>query len=279
MRNKVFRTVRTGAPLLLVVAACMFAAGCDSMFVGDWDPCGPAPCAKPCAPCAPCAPAPCAQSGNCGPFPPEAKPGEAWCCVFVPPVYDTVKEKVCTCPESCRKEWVPPVTEQRKKQVCVKEACSHEVCEPAQYDTQTECVEVCPARTEWQRVCCSPEQLAAGEQQGDCWALVTIPAQYEQRCKQVCVKEATSHTETTPPVYETVEECVEVSCGYWKDIPVPAQYEEREKQVCKSDGRWEWRRNTHCEIPKPVDCSPCRPPAPGAMPPAPATPPAPQPQK
>src|SRR5204863_416886 len=72
MRSMVLKAIRTAAPVLLVVTACTFATGCDSMYVGDWDPCGAAPCAKPCA-------EPCAQSGNCGAFPAEAKPGEAWC--------------------------------------------------------------------------------------------------------------------------------------------------------------------------------------------------------
>ena len=164
-------------------------------------------------------------------------------------------------PASKTYETIPAEFKTVEKQVCVKPECCHQVCEPAEYKTVTECVEVCPARTEWQRVCCSPEQLAAGERQGDCWALVAIPAVTEQRCKQVCVKPATSHTDTTPAVFETVEECVEVSCGYWKDIPVAAVYEDREKQVCKSDGRWEWRHNTHCEVPKPQPCNPCTPPA------------------
>ena len=196
--------------------------------------------------------------------------------MFVPPVYANKTEKVCTCPESCRKEWVPPVTEQRPKQVCVKEACCHEICEPAQYKTETECVEVCPARTEWQRVCCTPEQLACGERQGDCWALVTIPAVTEQRCRQVCVKEATSRTETTPAVYDTVQECVEVSCGYWKDIPIPAVYEDRCTQICTCEGRWEWRRNANCQIPVPQNCNPCQLPGTAApVAPAPVAPPAP----
>jgi hypothetical protein len=151
--RKISRAIGTAAPVLLVLSVGLVAAGCDSMMVGDWDPCG-TPCAQPAAPCAPaCEPV----SGNCGPFPADAKPGEAWCCIFVPPVYENLTEKVCVCPESTRKEWVPPVTEMRKKQVCVREACSREICEPAQFDTVNECVEVCPARTEWQRVDCSPE--------------------------------------------------------------------------------------------------------------------------
>lgn len=269
MRSMVSRLGRTGGVLFLLVALCSVVAGCDSCC-GDWDPCcspcaQPAPCAAPCAP-APCAPACAPQPGNCGPFPAEARPGEAWCCVFIPPQYATEMERICTCPESCRKEWVPPVYECRSKQVCSCPEQRRQIPIPAEYQTVNECIEVCPPRTEWRRVDCTPEQLAAGEQQGECWALVTIPAQYEQRCKQVCVREASCREEVIPPVYETVQEQVEVQCGYYKDIVTPAQYEDRPKQVCTAPGRWEWRRNAACVVPQPQVCNPCVPPTPGMMP-------------
>jgi hypothetical protein len=267
---------------------CTVAAGCSSTC-GDWDPCAPT-CAAPCAPQAPCAPA-CQPepSGQCGPFPGNAAPGEAWCCVFVPPQYAQETERVCVTPECSRKEWVPPVYECRSKQVCVNPGCTRQIPIPAEYTTVNECIEVCPARTEWRRVDCTPEQLACGEQQGECWALVTIPPQYEQRCKQVCVREASCREEVTPPVYETVQEQVEVSCGYYKDIPIPAVFEDRCKQVCTAPGRWEWRRNLSCVVPVPQVCNPCVPtpmmaqpmmPAPApdmGMPPAPAPEPMPEP--
>jgi len=289
MRSMVSRLGRTGGTLLLLVAVCTVVAGCDSCCGNNWDPCC-SPCAQPCAPApcaAPCAPACAPQaSGQCGPFPAEAQPGEAWCCVFIPPCYATETEKVCTCPESCRKEWVPPVYECRSKQVCSCPEQRRQIPIPAEYATQTECVEVCPARTEWRRVDCTPEQLACGERQGECWALVTIPAQYEQRCKQVCTREASCREEVIPPVYETVQEQVEVQCGYYKDIVTPAVYEDRCKQVCTAPGRWEWRRNTACVVPQPQVCNPCTPapmaaPMPAPMPeaaPAPVPEPVPTPE-
>jgi hypothetical protein len=286
MRSKVWEICRGAAPLLFVLAACTVAAGCDSMC-GDWDPCGTtcgAPCPQPC-------PQPCAveSSGQCGPFPPNAVCGEAWCCVFIPPTYATEVDRVCVCPEQCQKEWVPPVYECRSKQVCACPEQRRQIPIPAEYATQQECVEVCPARTEWRRVDCTPEQLAAGEQQGECWALICIPPQYEQRCRQVCVREASCREEVIPPVYETVQEQVEVSCGYYKDHVTPARYEDRPRQVCTGPGRWEWRKNEACVVPQPQVCNPCVPtpmmpmqpgpmPAPGAydsgpMPPPPPPPP------
>jgi hypothetical protein len=268
MRSQFQKAVKGGAVVALVLAVCLVAAGCE-MFD---DSCGCKPtCAAPApAPCGCAAPQP-TCAGNCGAFPAEAKPGEAWCCVWVPPVMATEKEKICTCPEQCNKIWVPPVYETRKKQVCTKEACSVQIPIPAEYATVEECVEVCAARTEWQRVDCATEGCKAGEKQGECWALVTIPPTYEKRCKQVCTKEASCRTETTPPVYEEQCEQVETACGYYRDETIPAKYEEREKQVCTAEGRWEWRKNMTCVVPQPQVCNPC---TPGATAPAPAPMPA-----
>ena len=269
MRSKVLSVARSGVTLALVAAVCLVAAGCEMFDNSCGSPCGAPKCAAPCQ--APCQP----QAGNCGAFPADAKPGEAWCCVWVPPVYATEKERVCTCPEQCNKTWIPPVYETRKKQVCVKEACAVQIPIPAEYNNVEECVEVCPSRTEWQRVDCATEGCKPGERQDECWALVTIPPVYEKRCKQVCTKEASCRTESTPPVYEEQCEQVETACGYYKDDTTPAKYEEREKQVCTADGRWEWRRNLNCVVPQPQSCNPCVPS--GAAAPAGTMAPAPQP--
>jgi hypothetical protein len=244
----------------LVVAACTVAAGCNT-FGSD---CGcAAPCATP-APCAPCA-APQA-AGNCGAFPAEARPGEAWCCVWVPPVYDTVKKQVCTCQEQCNKIWVPPTYKTVTKKVCTREACVNKIPIPAEYATVEECVEVCPARTEWQRVDCATQGCKPGERVGECWALVTIPPQYEKRCKQVCTKEACFREEPIPAEYVDQCEQVEDACGFYREEKIPAKYEEVCEQVCRADGRWEWRKNDTCAVPHPQVCNPCQPTAPAPAP-------------
>jgi hypothetical protein len=179
--------------------------------------------------------------------------------VWIPPVYNTVSERICTVPEKCEKEWVPPVYETRTKQVCTRQACKNEIPVPAEFKNVEECIETCPARTEWQRVDCTPEQLKAGERQGECWALVTIPPVFEKRCKQVCVREASVRYEEIPPVFETVTEQIEVQCGFYKDRTTPAVYEDRPKQVCVADGKWEWRRNMACVVPTPASNNPCIP--------------------
>ncbi len=247
--------------------------------------------------------APVQNCGNCGAFPANAQPGEAWCCVYIPPVYNTVSKQVCTCPESCQKEWVPPtyktVTEQVMVEcervnripipavfetvtetVCVKPECQEQIPVPAEYQTVEECFEVCPARTEWQRIECTAADTAAGK--AECYALVTIPPVMEKRTKQVCVRPESCTTRTIPAEYTTVskqvckqpetcreeiiparyetrEKQVEVACGYNKDIPIPAKYETVTEQVCVSEGRWEWHLNTNCAVPVPAAVNPCAP--------------------
>lgn len=260
MRSTIFAAGRVGAVLALVLAVGLVAAGCEST-------CGS--CASPCSP-APCAAQPACQDTNCGPFPANAKAGEAWCCVWVPPVYKTETEQVCVCPEQCEQEWVPPTYETVTEQVICKPACSRTIPIPAEYSTVEECVEVCAARTEWQRVDCPPAEAACGKQ--DCYALVTIPPVYEKRCKQVCTKPESCRTEETPAEYTTVSKQVEKTCGYYKQNTIPAKYETREKQVCVTDGRWEWRQNSTCTVPAPAPTNPCTP-APATIPaPAPAAP-------
>jgi hypothetical protein len=251
MRSKIWSVARTGATLSLILGICMVATGCDSM---GWNDCGCAPqCAAPAAPCAPACAAPQApcNTGNCGPFPANAKAGEAWCCVWVPPVTENRSKQVCTCPEQCNKTWIPPVYETRTKQICVKQACKTEIPIPAEYSNVEECVEVCPSRTEWQRVPC--------DGQNECWALVTIPPTYEKRCKQVCVREASVRYEEIPPVYENQCEQVEVACGYYKEDKIPAVYETQTECVEVAPGRWEWRLNTACVVPQPQVSNPCVP--------------------
>lgn len=247
--------------LLALVAVALMAAGCESSCNKSANPCDPcSPCApKPCATPAPCAapvPAPC-DTPNCGPYPANALPGEAWCCVWVPPVSQTVSEQIEVCPQQCNKIWVPPVMGTRKIQVCVTPACSKQIPIPAEFQTVEECIEVCPARTEWQRIDCPPAEAAAGKQ--DCYALVTIPPVFEKRQKTVCTKPESCQTVETPAVMEERDEPYEVSCGYYRDETIPAKFETRTREVCVSEGRWEWRKNTSCAVPVPAATNPCTP--------------------
>jgi hypothetical protein len=143
-----------------------------------------APCYQSVAPQAAAAPT------NCGPYPAEAKPGEAWCCVWVQP---------------------PAAAPQT---VCVKPAQTIQVPVPATYQTITEQVMAAPARTEWQKVECPP--MAA---QQECWALVTIPAVYQSVCRTVEATPATFRCETIPAEYATVASAPPPGFWQWQRAP------------------------------------------------------------
>ena len=40
--------------------------------------------------------------------------------------------------------------------------------------------------------------------------------------------------------------------GFCREVCIPPRYETVTEEVCVTPGRWEWRRNTECEVPEPV---------------------------
>ena len=139
------RYVRSGVMALFVMAVALMAAGCSSnSCCGTCGGCCD-PCASPCDPCA--AAVPC----DLGCPPPEAKAGEAWCRVWIPPQYEEYEVEVCCKPAGCDRTWIEPVYETRTRQVCTKPACCRTIQIPAEFATEEFQVCICPARTEWQK--------------------------------------------------------------------------------------------------------------------------------
>ncbi len=93
---------------------------------------------------------------------------------------------------------------------------------PPSGSTREEMVQVAPARVEWQRVECPPDALREGERQGDCWALVSVPAQFERRVVQC--QPALAPPPCPPPPCEPRPACG--PCAYpmrTSGTPVPAR--------------------------------------------------------
>lgn len=245
----------------VMVAVIGFAAGCSGggssgLFQDGCDPCAPQPVAQnPCAPpacaptpvCDPCAPATQATAGQ---RPPDARPGEVWCYVRVPAVTRQVEERVCVREAGCREVQVPAVTKQVERQVCVRPESTRQIPIPAEY--KDECYQVCtaPARTEWQRVDCSPTQLAEKEQVGECWTLKEIAPQYKTETRRICTKPESCRTECIPAEFRTEIETVCVEPARVDRIPIPPEYETRFREEVVCGPRWEWRRTTECEVPE-----------------------------
>lgn len=263
-------------PAALTVAAC---SGSGSMlakvpppspmaqqpgYVVADTPCAPPVAVTPCDPCAVPTGTPEVASR-----PPDAGPGEVWCYIRVPAVTQAVSEQVLVTPGGCREEWIPPVTQEVTEQVCVKPEQRVRVPVPAQFEERAEQVLVCDSKTEWRKVDCSPKSMSQGEQVGECWTLVQVPAQYSTRTVRVQLKPESSREEVLPAEYVEQKRVVTVSEGYMKRIDIPPVYDVRTREVEVSPARWEWRRTSECEVPAPAEPAPADPTAPPAGEPAP----------
>lgn len=199
---------------------------------------------------------------ECGPLPPEAKPGEAWCCVWVPPVEGTVEECVCVKPESTRCEWVPPVYGTRQRLVMDEAPRVVERSTPGQYATQRRVVQASPAHERTRTVtvpgkdpCTPPSTLKVTER---------TPAVMQEECSRVALRPDRVALEYTPGSYRCVDERYEISPGFSQTVREPAQWATVTRKVVLQPGRWEWRLNPTCTVPAPVEA-----PAPVACAPAP----------
>ncbi|HQF39668.1 MAG TPA: peptidoglycan-binding domain-containing protein [Opitutaceae bacterium] len=177
--------------------------------------------------------------------PPDAKPGECYARVILPPVYDTVTEQVLDKEASQEIEIIPAEYEEVEERVVVKEATERLEIIPAVYRTETEqvlvrpastkrlsvppvyrtvseTVMVKPAHTEWKKGKDPLQQLEGAT--GEIMCLVTVPAEYETVEKQVLVEPAKTVEETIPAEYRTVERQVLVSGPRTEKIVIPAEY-------------------------------------------------------
>ena len=155
-----------------------------------------APCSMPTyAQSVPMAMATAAPGGKCGALPPEARPGETWCCVMVQP---------------------PAAAPQR---VCVAEECSVCIPVPAVFQTRQRQVMAAAARTEWQQIQCDGAPVGTQE----CWKLVQVPAQYRTECYEECVQPATTRTQVTPAKFQMVPSAAPPPYYEWRktDCGVP----------------------------------------------------------
>ena len=196
--------------------------------------------------------------------PPDAAPGQVWCYVHVPPVYETQTERVCIRQAETRRIWVPPVTQVVEEQVMVEPERRIRVQVPAQFADQQRQMQVQPGRLEWQKVECQGAELKPAESIGGCWTLAELPPIYEMRTERICTQPEAWREEVVPARYEMRRKTVEVQPGRWREEQDPAQYETRTREVQISAARWEWRRNDVCEVPGAMTVVPDGGPAPSA---------------
>ena len=189
-------------------------------------------------------------------LPPDAKPGQCFAKVVIPPKYKYVKEKVLVdaggervkvIPAKYR--WVtkkilvreagekiiptPPVYKTVTEKVLVKpETEKIVVVRPAKYKWVTEKVLVEPAHTMWKRGSLlhqTKSNLKVLDQQfnpsvGEVMCLVKVPAKYKTIRKKVMVEPPLTKTVKIPAVYKTVTKRVLVKPAGTKVVKIPAVY-------------------------------------------------------
>jgi hypothetical protein len=177
-------------------------------------------------------------------LPPNAKPGECYARVFVPPTYRTVTEKVLkrsasekvkvipaqyewvqervlVKPASERLEVIPAEYDWVEERVLVKEASTHMEEIPAEYEWVEEKVLVEAAHTEWKKGRGLIEKV---DTTGEIMCLVEVPAKYKTVRKKVMVKPPTTKEIVIPAQYETIRKKVMVKPPTTRTIEIPAEY-------------------------------------------------------
>lgn len=178
-------------------------------------------------------------------LPPNAKAGECYARVYVPPTYKTTEEKVLKKEASEKVEIIPAKYEWAEERVLVKEASQRlEVVPatygwkeetvlvkpestrletiPAVYTTKTEEVMESPAQTVWKKGRGPVEKLDNAT--GEIMCLVEIPAKYRTITKTVIEKPATTTEVKIPAEYKTVKKQVMLTPPTTRTVEIPAEY-------------------------------------------------------
>lgn len=181
-------------------------------------------------------------------LPPDAKPGDCFVRVYVPPQFENREEKICVREASERLEVIPAQYDWVEEQVVVKEASTIIEEIPAQFETQERQVLVDPGYTGWQvqktAKCADRIPPRADD---DMLCLVSHEPVYETVTTEVMVKPATCREVTIPAEYQTVRRQKLVAPATTRRIPIPAEFATVNKVQKVADARFEWRR---------VDCRP-----------------------
>lgn len=196
-------------------------------------------------------------------LPPNAKPGECYARVFIPPEFKKVTERVLAKAEGERLEVIPAKYQWAEERVLVSEASEKLMPVPPTYKTMTEKVLISPEETYWTfgtsgirsakganakladanrlSIASSMGLNTSGAQIGQCFAEYYVPAKYGTRTEKMLKSEASSKLEVIPAKYETVTEKVLVSEPSEKVVTVPAQYKTVTEKVLVKPAYTTWK--------------------------------------
>ena len=178
-------------------------------------------------------------------LPPNAKPGECYTRVWVPPQYTSKTETITIKQPSKEYKIVPAKYETVNEKILVKEASVKYVNVPAEYEWVEEKVMIKPARkkmtikpvkyeTKTQRILDTPEHTIwktgngpierLSESTGEIMCLVTIPAKYKDVETRQIATPPKVEEETIPAEYTTVRRQKIKTPATTKKIEIPAKY-------------------------------------------------------
>ena len=181
-------------------------------------------------------------------LPPDAKPGECYAKVFIPPQFRNVTERILVRDASETIEIVPAKYEWVEEKVLVKDASTQLEAVPAEFASREQTMEVTPAHTDWEinknAHCVNPKDQPAR----DVFCLVNHPATQQSIQAQRQVKPASVKTVCVPAQYDTVRRQKLVCAATTRKVCTPAEYETVDKTVKVCDGRMAWKL-VDCERP------------------------------
>ena len=178
-------------------------------------------------------------------LPPNARPGECYARVFVPPTYRTTTEQVLKRQAASRVETIPPKYRWVEEKVLVKEASERLELVPARYqwveervlvkpasfrmeavpavyETVSEQVLERPAQKVWKKGRGPLEKVDNGT--GEIMCLVEIPPVYRTVTKRVLKTPATTRKIEIPAEYKTVRKQVMSNPPTTRKVTIPAEY-------------------------------------------------------
>ncbi|NLG44241.1 MAG: hypothetical protein GX547_13415 [Phycisphaerae bacterium] len=193
-------------------------------------------------------PAPCPQDIDACALPPNAKPGECYAKVYIPPQYETYTERVCVREASEQLEVVPAQYEWVEERICVKDACEELRVTPAQFACREEKVLVQPSYTEWQ-VNKQPQCVAfPGQPAQDVFCLVQHPCVEKTIARTVMERPPCAEKVTIPAEYQTVRRQKLVCPATTRKVTIPAEFADVQKTRKVCDAKVVWRR-VPCDVP------------------------------
>lgn len=238
MLNRIAKVVgmSLGCVALYACTACNCAKGSHIASTGK--PCG-TPCKTAKGPC----PKPAGEVT--AELPSNAKPGECFAKVWVPPEFKTTTERVVVREASEQLEIVAAQYEWVEEQVCVKDASKRLIEEPAEFAQKEVIVQTASAHTDWE---VNKDCVPPGGHTRDVFCLVTHEPEQRRLSVQCQVKPPTVREEIIPAQYETIRRHKLISPATTRRVSIPAEYETVTKSLKVCDGRMAWKR-VDCERP------------------------------